>query len=269
MADTSPPPAGFLSLHFLITFSTPRALNRSCSPFPCSPPPPSLSTDCFQLGLCSLPLSSCLNHLPAALCVTVRTWEYQELWWVWALPSLQANLWAWPWLHDCRQKTWDTWVRERGELITHSNSRVQSIIVLPGFLSPSSHRVMGRGPSATCAPSGLHYRRGTWSLGSLNLLYWAVCKSTHRSRGSYYLYLPRLFAIKISLKSKPRTKVVRTSAFKMCRNTWDLWRTVSQSLWCPCHFPWSSQLASSQLAFYWRGPSFIPPSFGLYHIPLW
>lgn len=164
-----------------------------CSLFPCSPPPPSLCKCCSLPGLLFIPT-------PSSFSLCHFSWKHQELWRVWVLPSLQANLLASPQLHRCWEKKRDTWVRERWQFLNHSiaESRVSSFWF--GFLSPISQRVMWRGLSYTCACSGLHYRRGTQSLGNPNLLYWAVSVLTCCSRGRCYLCLPRLFTVQRSLK---------------------------------------------------------------------
>lgn len=50
--------------------------------------------------------------------------------------------------------TWSSWVRDREQFITHSNS--QSLTLHSSSLKSSFHRVLWRGPGATCVCSRLH-----------------------------------------------------------------------------------------------------------------
>lgn len=81
-------------------------------------------------------------------------------------------------------------VSETKDFITHSTASSMSISVFVLiFLASKSHRNNTEGPDDTCIYSGLHYRRGTLSLGNLNFFF-MVNKYLPFNLERDYLFLP-------------------------------------------------------------------------------
>ena len=59
--------------------------------------------------------------------------------------------------------------KKKKNFTTHSNNINQNASTCDGSLSLNFHRMTLRGSGDNCACSGLHYRKGTLSLGNLNL----------------------------------------------------------------------------------------------------
>lgn len=79
-------------------------------------------------------------------------------------------------------------------------------------MSPSSHRVMQKGPGGTYTHSELHGKRGTLNLGNSNyLLTWSVNMTAFWSGERRPLCLQKLFTIQISLKRNSRAKAKSVS----------------------------------------------------------
>lgn len=69
------------------------------------------------------------------------------------------------------QKSWEFWItkKKKKTSTTHSNNINQSASTCDSSPSLNFYRVTLRGPGDNCAWNGLHYRKGTLSLGNLNL----------------------------------------------------------------------------------------------------
>ena len=157
-------------------FSTPTALNKFCPSFPCSPSPPSLSTDWFQLGLCSLPLSSAWIILWLHF---MSLWEFQGGFTV-NFKNCEGSKFCHPCKLTCELgftavgRRHETPGSERGgslSLRAIAEPRVSSFCSVSWAQFPQGE---GKRAKWQCAPRRLHYRRGTRSLGNLILLYWAI-----------------------------------------------------------------------------------------------
>lgn len=114
-----------------------------------------------------------------------------------------------PQFHGCRQKTWDSWVRDKELSYSASSSRYQHFLVsLPQVPIPTGWREEGQG---TCTHSRWHDRTGTLCVfGNSQLLQWTV--STFAlprlsanllfalGRGRHYLHFQKLSTKQTFLK---------------------------------------------------------------------
>ena len=100
------------------------------------------------------------------------------------LPYLPANmLVCHPRFHGCWQKTWYSWVSDKGLYDSwHSNQHELRVCVV--FPCPGTHGAMQRGPHDTYTSCRVCHRRGSWFF----LL--DSKQAAHCSQGRYYLYLP-------------------------------------------------------------------------------
>lgn len=129
-------------------------------------------------------------------------------------------------LHGCWQNIWHSWVRDRGQFITHSNISNQKVITCIDSLSPSSYKVMQRPSSDTCMWSKLCFRRGTLSSkvepfiishSLACLLLWRQTQSLLSDSGHHTNIL----------KGKSRRKGVSDTAGKMFCKMKDPWSTIN------------------------------------------
>lgn len=154
------------------------------------------------------------------------------------LPNLLADKWG---CHSFLE-TQDSCVRD-GQFFNHSNSSTRSISICVASLCPGFHRAVWRGLDDPCTCSGLCYRRGTLSLGNLNLTMGSkyACPVSRRERlpllyrtvdrgfgGRHYLCLPSLFTVQTFLKRYSRIKPVPLLTRRMCGSSRDPWRIISQ-----------------------------------------
>lgn len=98
---------------------------------------------------------------------------------------------------------------------------------------------MWRGPGDTSTCSGLHYRRGTLSLGNQDHFQWGVNLLHLRNTGRYTnllfapegntVYLSRFFTMPASLERESEAKGASAFSCKTCRNR----RDTRKTLWSP------------------------------------